>query len=97
MIVTAGQRLTSPSCTAQVVVVRAPSSEIDLRFAGIPADGTDDGPVHPELHGELRLGKRLADETSGLEVLVTNAGTSLLTVDGRPLVERGAKALPASD
>jgi hypothetical protein len=43
------------------------------------------------------LGKRYADDDLGLELLCTRAGTGALTVDGRPLLLKGAKPLPSSD
>jgi hypothetical protein len=46
---------------------------------------------------DILLGKRYADESSGLEVLCTKPGPGPLTVDGRPLEVKGPKPLPASD
>ena len=97
-----GQKLHSAVCDAQVVVVRAPADEVEVGCGGAPllddgeqADGTatldaslGDGPL---------LGKRYADDDLGLELLCTRAGTGALTVDGRPLLVKGAKPLPSSD
>lgn len=97
-----GQKLHSAVCDAQVVVVRAPAAEVEVGCGGAPliddgeqADGTatldaslGDGPL---------LGKRYADDDLGLELLCTRAGTGALTVDGRPLLVKGAKPLPSSD
>ncbi|HEY2084895.1 MAG TPA: hypothetical protein VGH54_02475 [Mycobacterium sp.] len=47
-------------------------------------------------HGVV-LGKRYVDEPTGLEVLCTKAGAGPLAADGRQLVIKAAKALPASD
>jgi len=43
------------------------------------------------------LGKRYADDERGLELLCSRAGTGALTVDGEPLLLKGAKPLPSSD
>jgi hypothetical protein len=64
-----------------------------------PIDGEplNDAELDPNLAGGTTLGKRYVDESSGLEVLCTKAGTGTLTLDGTPLTLQGAKPLPASD
>lgn len=97
-----GQKLHSAVCDAQVVVVRAPSDAVELGCGGAPL--LDDG-QHAESAATLDaslgdgplLGKRYADDDLGLELLCTRAGTGALTVDGRPLLVKGAKPLPSSD
>jgi hypothetical protein len=98
----AGQKLHSAVCDAQVIVVRAPADDVDVRCGGAPlledgqeADGAasldaslGDGPL---------LGKRYADDELGLEMLCTKAGKGALTVDGRVLPLKSAKPLPSSD
>jgi hypothetical protein len=93
-----GTRLWSTVSSAAVVVVRPPAAPVALTCDGVPlveaqqpgqADAPDgSGPV---------LGKRYADGESGLEVLCTRAGAGVLAADGRPLLQLGARALPASD
>jgi hypothetical protein len=97
-----GQKLHSAVCDAQVVVVRAPAGSVDLGCGGAPL--LDDGQeaeaavtVDPSLGDGPLLGKRYADDDLGLELLCTRAGTGALTVDGRPLLVKGAKPLPSSD
>jgi hypothetical protein len=97
-----GQRLHSAVCDAQLVVVKAPGTPIDLRCGGSPV--LDDGespegsPTLDDPGGEgVLLGKRYSDEDLGLELLCTKAGQGSLTVDGRPLLVQGAKPLPSSD
>jgi hypothetical protein len=46
--------------------------------------------------GTLR-GKRYTDTTSGVEILCVKPGAGALSVDGRLLELKTAKALPASD
>jgi hypothetical protein len=64
----------------------------------IPLDAqrTGDAP-DPSLAGGTQMGKRYADEASGLEVLCTKAGAGTLTLDGAPIELKGAKPLPSSD
>jgi hypothetical protein len=97
-----GQKLRSAVCDAQVVVVKAPSDGVELGCGGAPLldDGQEPGSaaaLDPALGDGPLLGKRYADEDRGLELLCTRAGTGALTVDGRPLLVKGAKPLPSSD
>ncbi|HZM32032.1 MAG TPA: hypothetical protein VFB77_16155 [Acidimicrobiales bacterium] len=97
-----GQKLHSAVCDAQVVVVKAPAGEVELGCGGAPLldDGqeADGAATLDESLGEgPLLGKRYADEEVGLELLCTRAGKGALTVDGRPLLIKGAKPLPSSD
>lgn len=96
-----GQKLRSAVCEAQVVVVKAPADDVELGCGGAPL--LDDGQaaagavLDPSLGEGPLLGKRYADDDLGLELLCTRAGTGALTVDGRPLLVKGAKPLPSSD
>jgi hypothetical protein len=97
-----GQKLHSAVCDAQVVVVRAPSTEVDVGCGGAPLLDEGQEPEHvAELDAALGdaplLGKRYADEEVGLELLCTRPGKGALTLDGRPLPLKGAKPLPSSD
>lgn len=99
-----GQKLQSAVCDAQVVVVRAPSSEVEVELGcgGHPllADGQEpDGgaQLDASLGDGPLLGKRYADEQLGLELLCTRPGKGALTADGRVLTVKGAKPLPSSD
>jgi hypothetical protein len=97
-----GQKLHSAVCGAQVVVVRAPSDDVELGCGGAPLlqDGEEasgDATLDASLGDPALLGKRYADEELGLELLCTRAGEGALTVDGRVLPLKGAKPLPSSD
>lgn len=97
-----GQKLHSAVCDAQVVVVKAPSGAVEVGCGGVPLleDGQEaDGAaaLDPSLGDGSLLGKRYADDDLGLELLCTRAGAGALTVDGRPLLVKGAKPLPSSD
>jgi hypothetical protein len=98
----AGQKLHSAVCDAQFVVVRAPKAEVDLGCGGAPLleDGQEPAAgaaLDSSLGDAPLLGKRYADEDLGLELLCTRPGAGALTVDGQPLLLKGAKPLPSSD
>ena len=64
----------------------------------VPLDGeAATGTPDPSLSNGTLLGKRYADEASGLEVLCTKAGVGSLTLDGSILDVKSAKPLPSSD
>jgi hypothetical protein len=95
-----GTRLHSAVCATEVVVVRKPAADVDLRCGGAPmlavgeqGDGTPDA-THSN---GTKMGKRYADADSGLEVLVTKAGEGSLSLGDTPLLQKDAKALPSSD
>ena len=102
MTVTPGLRLRSRVCNTEVIVVRAPSSDVTLHCGGMPmamfdeeititdpADGWDTGAL---------LGKRYtATDDEDLEVLVTKEGRGTLGNGTDPLVLKEAKPLPSSD
>jgi len=97
-----GLKLHSAVCDAQVVVVKAPSDDVEVGCGGAPLlqDGQEpDGAaaLDPSVGDGPLLGKRYADDDLGLELLCTRAGTGALTVDGRPLLLKGPKPLPSSD
>jgi hypothetical protein len=97
-----GQKLHSAVCDTQVIVVRAPSTEVELGCGGAPLleDGQepDSGvALDPELSDGPLLGKRYADDDLGLELLCNRAGKGTLTLNGSPLLVKGAKPLPSSD
>jgi len=97
-----GTKLFSQACDGAVVVIRANGVAEPPEAGGVPM-----APSAPtERSGEAKgagfaLGKRFeyVDESAGvrLELLVTSAGTSTLTWQGRELAIRATKPLPASD
>jgi hypothetical protein len=94
-------KLFSTVCDAQVVVVKAPAAEVEIACGGAPMVEEDPGGASGEPDTALgegpALGKRYADDERGLELLCSRAGTGALTVDGEPLLLKGAKPLPSSD
>ncbi len=97
-----GARLRSATCDAEVVVVKAPAGEVDLRCGGHPLLSLDeDRPAglvaETDADGGLLIGKRYTDATGELEILCTKAGTSSLTLGDEVLALKDAKPLPSSD
>jgi len=97
----AGTRLRSATDTTEVIIVRAPTGDVDVRCGGtplLPIDAEPSGEPIQEGFGEgSLLGKRYADEDLGLEILCTKGGPASLSVGADVLAVKGAKALPASD
>ncbi len=95
-----GGRMKSTVCNTEVIVVKAPDTDVELccggspmgepgaDASGTPADGASDG---------SQLGKRYVNEDESLELLVTKAGDGSLGVGDTLLTLKEAKALPASD
>jgi hypothetical protein len=98
----AGSRWKSATDSAEVVVVRAPAEAVELWCGGHPMVplGTEvpsTGKVEDGFADGCQVGKRYADETSGLEVLCTKPGEGSLSLGVDPLPVKGAKPLPSSD
>lgn len=95
-----GQKLFSGVCDAEFVVVKAPSEAVEIGCGGQPVlDERSEpaGEVDASIGDAALLGKRYADEELGLELLCTKAGRGALTLNGEPLLLKGAKPLPSSD
>ena len=96
-----GMKLFSTVCDAQVVVLKAPAEDVEVSCGGAPMVEADPGGATGTPDASLgegpALGKRYADEDRGLELLCSRAGAGALTVDGEPLLLKGAKPLPSSD
>ena len=95
----AGLKLRSTVCSTEVIVVRATSVPVELSCCGAPLTADEVAPPAPAPGAAtgVLLGKRYADEQTGLELLCTKPGPGELAVDGRPLLVKGAKPLPSSD
>jgi hypothetical protein len=96
----AGQKLWSTVCDTQVVVIRAPQGDGDLRCGGrpmAPADGERTGDPSPDWSGGTLLGKRYADEASTIELLCARAGAGSLSLGTTAIEPKSAQPLPASD
>lgn len=96
-----GSRWKSTVDTTEVMVIRGPSTAVDLRCGGHPmvASGTvaEAADLDPSFAGGTRVGKRYVDQDLGLEVLCSKAGEGTLAVGDRSLTLQDAKPLPSSD
>ena len=98
----AGTRLRSAVCNTEVMVVMAPSDEVDLSCGGASmiAIGTEpagDAALSPDHSEGTQIGKRYVTEAADLEVLCTKPGDGSLSAGGAGLQVKGAKPLPSSD
>jgi hypothetical protein len=102
VITKAGLRLSSVVCDTEVIVIKAPSDDLDLRCGGQPmvelGDATRSGePVAPFDTGTL-IGKRYAtSDDPAVEVLCTKAGAGTLSIAETVLPAKEAQPLPSSD
>lgn len=97
-----GSRWKSAVCDTEVVVVRPPKTPVSLECGGQPmvahAAAKPEGlAVSGDHAGGSQMGKRFADEASGLEVLCSKGGAGSLSIDGQAITAKDAKKLPASD
>jgi len=97
----AGQRLKSTACDTEVVVVRAPDGDVDVRCGGEPMVAQDEdapkGSVQSGFDEGTLLGKRYASEEDGIELLATKAGKGSLSLGTTQLPRKDAKPMPSSD
>jgi hypothetical protein len=98
----AGARFKSAVCDTQVMVIKAPAGEFDLRCGGVemvPPSVTPPAAVQmlPTLTGETLIGKRYVNADESIELLCTKGGKGILSLDSTPLEIKQAKQLPSSD
>jgi hypothetical protein len=96
-----GMRLKSQVDNTQLMVVRAPDTDMDIRLGSHPVIDISAEPVvglKLENRGEVALlGKRYGTPEGDLELLVTKADCAALTLGDRPIEIKQSKPLPASD
>jgi len=97
-----GSRWKSAVCDAEVVVVRGAKEPRVLECGGhamVPyaADRPAGLMAAADRSDGVLTGKRYVDEESAVEILCSKAGKGSLSMDGRPLQVKAAKALPSSD
>lgn len=101
MDLTVGSRWRSAVDDTEVIVVKAPSSPVDLECGGhpmVPAGTPSPGLAAAEGRRDgTQLGKRYVDDEVAIEVLCTKPGEGTLAVAGRALALKEAKPLPSSD
>ena len=97
-----GSRWKSPVCDTEVVIVRPSKTPVSLECGGHPMVPHGSAPAEglalaADFSAGSQVGKRYSDDETGLEVLCTKGGAGSLSIDGRPIGEKEAKKLPASD
>jgi hypothetical protein len=97
----AGGRFKSAVCETQVMVIKAPAGEFDLRCGGVEMLApTAVAPAGAALQGsgpETLIGKRYVNADESLELLCTKGGKGSLSLNGVALEVKQAKQLPSSD
>ena len=98
----AGSRLKSAVCDTEVIAVKAPAEDLDIRCGGVPmtdptnSEGESGTPLEGADGGTL-MGKRYVNPEETLELLCTKPGTGSLGVGDALLEIKESKPLPASD
>jgi hypothetical protein len=97
----AGGRFKSAVCDTQVMVIKAPAGEQDLRCGGVemlaPAAAVPAGAAMQGSGAETLIGKRYVNADESLELLCTKGGKGWLSLGSTPLEVKQAKQLPSSD
>jgi hypothetical protein len=101
MILKAGMRLRSTADTTELVVVKAPPGDVDVRCGGqpvvAPGSAGGGGELDPAHASGSQIGKRYVDEAGTIELLCTKAGPGSLSIGAVPLQTKESKQLPSSD
>lgn len=94
-----GMRLKSAACSTNVMVVKAPTGDLDLRCGGHPMQAMD-APHSAALTADFAAGTEMGKRYvlgEDLEVLCTSPGGGSLSVGEEPMSIKDAKSLPTSD
>lgn len=102
MQLTVGARLRSVVCDTEVIVVRAPEEDLDLRCGGhpmAPMEGAspNGASIEPSFASGTTIGKRYGGDDLGVELLVTKGGAGSLSIGADALPVKDPKRLPTSD
>jgi hypothetical protein len=97
----AGSRLKSTVCDTEVIAVKAPGGDVDIRCGGAPmAEANTEfekGSIAEGLDAGTQMGKRYVDPDESLELLCTKPGGGTLALGDVAMELKEAKPLPASD
>ena len=97
----AGSRLRSVTSAVEMIVIRCGSEFPTVACGGKSmTESAPDTPIDvplPGLDAPVLLGKRYVDAEAQLELLCVKPGAGTLTCNGRPMLLKDAKPLPASD
>jgi hypothetical protein len=97
-----GGRFKSAVCTAEIMVVSAPSGDVNLTCGGVvmvesASGAVNGGEIHPDHAVGVAIGKRYINEEETLEVLCVKNGDGGLAVAGQLLLQKDTKKLPKTD
>lgn len=93
-----GARLRSATSAAELIVIRTPAVDVDVRCDGAPMVALEEAGVPVGASsGEIVLGKRYCTADGALELLCTKPGSGVLTLGDEQLGIKAPKAMPASD
>ncbi len=95
-----GTKLSSTVCKTQIMVLRAPATELKVTCGGAPMQiGDPDtlGEIDSAAAGGTFVGKRYTDQDESMEFLCTRGGDGTIAVDGYTIDVKAAKKLPSSD
>ena len=97
-----GLRLKSAVCATQVMVLRAPAMQAEVRCGGVEMialaeAASADARLDPAQAQGTLIGKRYIDAQDRVEILCTQGGAGSLTFEGVAMTVKQAKALPSSD
>jgi len=97
-----GERLRSAVCSTEVIVIRAPGGQVDLRCGGtelvaLGQERPTGGAPAPGFATGTQVGKRYTNAEASLEILCTKAGMGALSWGDELLEVKAAKPLPSSD
>jgi hypothetical protein len=98
----AGSRFKSAVCDTQVMVIKAPAGDFDLRCGGAEmsaatAAAGQGAQVDPAHAGGTLIGKRYVNADESVELLCTKGGQGSLSLNATPMEVKQAKQLPSSD
>jgi hypothetical protein len=97
----AGARFKSAVCDTQIMVIKAPAGDFDLRCGGAemlaPTASAPAGAALAPGGAETLIGKRYVNADESVELLCTKGGKGSLSLNGTPLEVKQAKQLPSSD
>lgn len=92
-----GARVKSAVSTVELMVVKTPAQDLDLRCGGVPMIPFDQPSTPAAPEGQTLIGKRYATADNALELLCTKGGAGVLTLGTTPIEAKAAKPLPSSD
>tara|TARA_X000001036_G_C20686262_1_gene807721 strand:- start:3823 stop:4131 length:309 start_codon:yes stop_codon:yes gene_type:complete len=98
----AGSRLKSAVCNTEVIAVKAPGTDMDIRCGGVPMIDPSETAVAGQTPDAAaadgtQMGKRYVDEDETVELLCTKPGDGSLGIGNALLAIKESKPLPASD